>query len=60
MPDDIEDEESFPDEPGSDAPAEGKVEQDCDGPATNRQRTFFEHTEDAMYKHATLGQRLAQ
>ena len=53
-------EEPSREEPGYATPPEGTDEQEQDGPATNRKKTFLEHCEDAMNEHKTLGRLLAQ
>ena len=46
--------------PDTAAPAEGKGEQDQEGPATNRDKTLLEHAEEAMDEHTTLDRLLAR
>ena len=47
-------------EPGNPIPPESADEQDHDGSATYRDKTFMEHFEDATNEHETLGKLLAQ
>ena len=60
MPDTPEEEEPSRRDNGDAIPPEGANEQDHDGPATYRDKTFMEHFEDATNEHETLGRLLAQ
>ena len=60
MPNTRAEEEPSREEPGNAIVPEGADEQDQDGPATNRKRTFLEHCESAMNEHATLDRLLAE
>ena len=53
-------EEPSREEPGNAISPESADEQEQDGPATNRKKTFLEHCEDAVNEHETLGRHLAQ
>ena len=55
MPNTPAEQESAREEPGNPTPTDSADEQDQEGPRGHEGKTFLEHMEDSMNKHAELG-----